>query len=181
MKSRIVNGFFLSIYLVFLSACSSVDYARMANYTPISTAPCNEKASKIHLFFQGENIDFAYEKLGLIELDESFFRSTEVYDVLKKTAWNHCANGIINLHEENRSVYNSSTKEYENVKSYKGIAVKIDTNSTFYQKHKNEHDLVFIDGVNNTNERIKETSNVKLVFGLIAVGAGGLLLLSMKN
>jgi hypothetical protein len=67
------------------------------------------------------------------------------------------------------------------VKSYKGIAVKIDTNSTFYQKHKNEHDLVFIDGVNNTNERIKETSSVKLVFGLIAVGAGGLLLLSMKN
>jgi len=181
MKYRIYSLFFLGIQLLYLTACSTIDTSEFASYTPISKIGCNEKATKIHAFFQGETINFEYEKVGLLELRENFINHSEAYDILKYVAWNNCANGIINLREEYVSVYNSSTETYENIKYYKGIAVKIDVNSDYFKKHAQENDLSFVGAVEKTNERVTESGRTQIGLGLFAVVIGGIVLLSLKN
>jgi len=181
MKQRIYSLLFLGIQYLYLTACSTIYTSEFASYTPISTINCTEKANKIHLFFQGETTNFEYEKVGLLELRDSYLYSSEGYDILKYTAWKKCANGIINLREEYISVYNNVTETYESIKYYKGIAIKIDTNSIYFKNHAHEKDLSFVAAVERTNKQVTESGRAKIGLGLFAVVIGEIVLLSLKN
>jgi hypothetical protein len=181
MKQKVYSLLFLAIQFIYLTACSTIDTSEFASYTPISEVNCDKKANKIHIFFQGETTNFEYEKVGLLELRDNYLYSSDGYDILKYTAWKNCANGIINLREEYVSVYNNVTETYESIKYYKGIAVKIDTNSNYFKNHAHENDLSFVAAVERTNQQVSESGRAKLGLGLFAVVIGGIVLLSLKN
>lgn len=131
--------FFISFVIFLCLKSSQVQSQNLrktsAEYSSISTLPCENRSDQIYLFFAGEDIDFRYQKLGFIEVTgEASASLDEVMYRLKYEAWKNCANGIIQLSNINKHSYSTTGESVSStrLKVYQGIAVHIDTDAEFY-------------------------------------------------
>lgn len=137
-------------------------------YTQIQPNDCSEKASSIYLFYEGEQLDFDYVKIGEVETEgEEYARNSEVLDYIKYEAWRNCANGLINIRDGYKDReqgylfdFDSDSEEIYSSKYYHAIAVKIKVDSIFLEKYGNGVDTSFISNVEKyKEEQDKRTSN----------------------
>jgi hypothetical protein len=90
---------------------------------------CATLPENVDLFFEGEKIDFEYEKQGLIEVQgDRYANDAELLEKLKKLAKSKCCNAIINLKKnyidrESGFVFSNEPTEKYSAISYFGIAV----------------------------------------------------------
>ena len=61
----------LIISTLFLNSCA-IGYSVDKTFTPLSTVNCDTTPENVTLFFEGEKIDFEYEKIGLIEIQGEY-------------------------------------------------------------------------------------------------------------
>ncbi|MCE3294465.1 MAG: putative lipoprotein precursor [Crocinitomicaceae bacterium] len=166
-------SFFLCIYLVFVAvSCRSASHANYTQYTALGPVNCNGKAQNIFLFFEGENVNFEYQKLGLVRVN--FHKEELVYQLMKQEAWNACGNALIQVKKVSEpEVYtdvngnvNTRTNSY-----YTGIVVQIDENSAFWEKHKTEVDTSFLAYNRNQDEKLQSARGGGFVMTLGIIGA----------
>lgn len=62
MKKTILSISYI-ILLVFFNSCA-IGYSVEKNFTPLTTTSCDTIPQNIELFFEGEKINFDYEKIG---------------------------------------------------------------------------------------------------------------------
>lgn len=94
---------------------------------------CLKSATEVKLFFEGEPINFEYERIGLIEVNgSSSANDKEVIDELKKEAKKKCCDAVIGIRNSQVEVgqgllFITEEKDEYKYKSitYSGIAVKI--------------------------------------------------------
>ena len=92
------------IALLLLNACS-VGYFPDQNYTPFNPLPkdqmeepCLIIPENVELVFEGEKINFEYEKIGLLEVQgNQSSNHAELIESVKKYAQKKCCDAVINL------------------------------------------------------------------------------------
>lgn len=170
------------VSLVLLPSCV-VTYGEdnFSRITRVNEIECNEKADRMYLFFEGEPIDYTYERIGLVEANgDQYTKDEVVLDYLKYEAWNACANAIININrdfktrEEGYVLDNKDDIDLYDATVFSGLAVRIHTDSAFVAKYGTGLDTSFKQAVvEDTNQRIKEANRlgtiytVSIVLGLI--------------
>jgi hypothetical protein len=144
----------LAVNLFCLTACYTPNGTRTARqFSKISDTPCEERSQNVQLFFEGENIDFQYVKLGFVEASGVKNSTSEtVLDHLRYEAWKNCADGIISVKravKEREMGYTPGDKnEIYSSTLFTGIAVKIKRDSSFLAKYGNKNDTTFVKTVN---------------------------------
>lgn len=143
-----------------LSSCA-VRYGNktMNSYGKIAEAQKKEYADFVLIFMEGEELDFKYTKLGLVEATGKQYASlNEVMHSMKHRAWLNYANAIIMvksdkiLRKEGQNYLFSD--EYDSETNYtathlSGIAVQIEIDSAFIAKYGAEKDPVWLEMKNN--------------------------------
>ena len=171
---------------IFSSCFVSYGENTTSSFTSLGTI-CNEdRADNIHLFFEGEELDFEYQKLGLVSAEgDRYADDTEVLDYLKFEAWQHSANTIIgisaNFKEREEGLLGDVITETEPVYYeslvYTGIAVNAKKDSEFVEKYGNPIDTSFVSFVRwDINKSLKRTEN-ELAFSAIGTVAGIILVI----
>lgn len=170
--------FILSLLSIGLfSKCVSYGNTTVSQYTPIKNTPCNQPPSNFYLFFEGESLDFKYEKVGLVETDgEEYAKTEDMINNLSYKAWNNCANGLINIKHEIRErekgrTFDSTSTEIYNSQHYSAVAINIDTDSTFLAKHGSGIDTTFVQNVKAYNNQVSKDDTQELTASFL----GGLL------
>lgn len=116
----------LIVAITALSSCG-VTFPR-TGYTSLQKVKCEKKPDYIHLYFQGEKVDFEYEKIGMIEVVSGRSESNDkMLDYLKYRAWLHCADAVINVRHDYKSTTSSSGDDITTTeeKIFFGLAVKL--------------------------------------------------------
>jgi len=178
------NTGYLLVFLS-LSACFTVMVPlsdTSVSYAPLSRIDCTVPPEEVHLFFEGESIDFSYQKLGLLEVSGK--RSStpeEMLDRLRYEAWQHCANGIIFVSKNYRTVdadldINTESVDIRSEDIYTGIAVDIDKTADFYHKYGRELNTEFIYA---TERRLSEERKVLDWMNIFLIGTSGLTFLML--
>ena len=151
------------LLMVYATSCMPYGTLTQVNYTQLQKSPCAEKSNRIYLFFKGEQYDFNYEKIGLIEVNgRAYANEAEVLDYMKKKAWEQCADAIINIEigettRESGISFVEETEEVYRSKMYRGIAVNIYEDSTFFKKYYIPADTSFVERVNKKHEKISKS------------------------
>lgn len=153
--------------------------------TMLDEVDCQVKADAVPLFFQGENLDFNYQKIALIEVEgEKEHLDIELLNWLKYHAWSNCANGIINVEKVHLKVAGSASTGFDEEESlygdkkiYQGIAVNIQKDSTFVKKYGDSTDLSFVEVI--ALEQNNETNNRKVARTLGSIFFTGLIILGV--
>lgn len=152
----------------------------VASYAPLQQYDCHVPPEQIHLFFEGETSDFSYQKLGVLEVRGSDHASLEnLLDHLRYAAWDHCANGIIHIQKEYRTVRGDLdiSDESIDIRSelvYSGIAVNIQKTPQFYEKYGRQPNTEFIQ---NTENRLQEEIRYLSMRRTILTASGALIAL----
>lgn len=152
----------------------------VASYAPLQQHDCIVPPDQIHLFFEGEASDFSYQKLGVLEIRGSRdARLEDLLDHLRYAAWEHCANGIIHIQKEYRTIEGDLDIDNESIDIrseviYSGIAVDIRKNPQFYEKYGRQPDTGFI---HKTETRLQEEAKGISLYSTILTVSGGLVLL----
>lgn len=132
-----MNTFFrlsaLSIIALTLNSCG-YGYSTTERFTPFDPSQkdikCNYIPEKVDLYFEGEKIDFEYEKLGVIEVTgQQYANDAEMLEKLKKLAKEKCCDAIINLKRgyvdrERGMAFSSEPTEKYSAITYFGLGVK---------------------------------------------------------
>ena len=96
MKKTILSISYI-ILLVFFNSCA-IGYSVEKNFTALTTTSCDTIPQNIELFFEGEKINFDYEKIGLIEIKGEYSSTNdELIEEVKKMAKNKCCDAVIHL------------------------------------------------------------------------------------
>lgn len=132
MKTTI-NLIGLSIFALVIQSCG-YGHSVVQNFTPLDatakTINCETPPQNVELVFEGEKVNFEYEKIGVIEIEgESFSTDKEVMEKIVKLAKTKCCDAIINLKRDrtNRESGLLFTTEYDRKYSaitFHGIAVR---------------------------------------------------------
>ena len=171
---RIILFAFIAAVAVSLTSCF-VTYGDTtdASYTVLDQEPCYRNAEQMYLFFEGENIDFNYKKVGIVTVEGRQYASdAEILDHLKYQAWQNCANGIIGISENYKErsegvLFSEETEEYYSAKVYSGIAVSIEVNDAFVEQYGFGSDTTFVKYVVAENEHQAERSGRQWTASLI--------------
>ncbi|MGX7667996.1 hypothetical protein [Flavobacterium pedocola] len=107
-------------------------YSVSQNFTPLknTTATCDNPPQNVELFFEGEKIDFEYEKVGMIEVQgEQFSNDAELLEKIKTLSKSKCCDAIITLKKtyidrERGLVFSSEPTQKYSAIVYHGLAVK---------------------------------------------------------
>ena len=172
------------VYLLLISVtCSSClvthgDYLR-TEYSPLNVTDCNPTPGNVYLFFDDEEIDFEYTKLGHVEaIGDRFSDNNEVLESLKYKAWQNCANGVIQIRKgtryrrEGMGLTTDETDIEYNANTFHGLAVQIDVDSTFLAKYGNITQATFITRIEKRQEQSRQrTENQLAMSALLGVGA----------
>lgn len=120
--------FYILPIIGLLTSC--LGYSTYAKFTPLSNeVKCEAKPTEVELYFEGETINFEYEKVGLIEAKGGYTdNEKEIIPALKKEAANKCCNAIIGLKkgyltEEMGILFTTEKPEKYQAIVYNGIAV----------------------------------------------------------
>jgi hypothetical protein len=148
-------GFVTSCFVTYGDRTSS-------NITRLTQDTCKLPAKHVLLFFDGEPIDFKYDKIGLVEAEGAENVSNEkVLDYLKYEAWKNCADAIIKVKpgykdREQGTLFDKDSERVYASKVFSGLAVRIQRDST-YKEH---IDTAFVSRVRKDDEQAnKKTSN----------------------
>jgi hypothetical protein len=187
-KHFIVAG----LMMLVLSSCTIIGPSApstVASYAPLQQHDCIVPPDQIHLFFEGEASDFSYQKLGLLEIRGSRnARLEDLLDHLRYAAWEHCANGIIHIQKEYRTLEGDLDIDNESIDIrseviYSGIAVDIQKTPQFYEKYGRQPDTEFVFKTENRLHAEKQDTTINagfvvsmlglLVLLVVLVGASG--------
>lgn len=123
----------LSLIALLLQSCG-FGYSINEKYTPLeaeqAVVSCKQVPDKVTLLFEGEKIDFEYEKQGMIEVQgDRFATDAELLERLKKLAKSKCCDVIINLkknyvNRESGLLFTSEPTDQYSAITYFGLAVK---------------------------------------------------------
>lgn len=128
MKRRILN--FVSI-IVLCSAC--IGYNPREIFTPLKEnfkADCAVAPTEVQLFFEGEPINFEYERIGLIEVQAEYTgKETDQLKTLSTLAKSKCCNAVIGIKKgyvtrEMGLVFTTDPGQQFQAVSFSGIAVQ---------------------------------------------------------
>jgi hypothetical protein len=174
--------------MLVLSSCTIIGPSApstVASYAPLQQHDCIVPPDQIHLFFEGEASDFSYQKLGLLEIRGSRnARLEDLLDHLRYAAWEHCANGIIHIQKEYRTLEGDLDIDNESIDIrseviYSGIAVDIQQTPQFYEKYGRQPDTGFI---HKTETRLQEeVKGISLNSAILTVSGGLVLLLVLLS
>lgn len=119
----------LIILPIFLNSCA-IGYSVDKTFTPLSTINCETTPENVTLFFEGEKVDFEYEKIGLIEIQGEYSSTeAELIEEVKKMAKSKCCDIVINLKKsyidrDKKLLFTDvPDKKYTSI-VYNGIAVR---------------------------------------------------------
>jgi hypothetical protein len=126
------KGILLFVFITALfSAC--LGYNPREIFTPLKEnvkTDCTTPTVEVQLFFEGESINFQYEKIGLIEVQADYLgNETDQLNRLKALAKSKCCDAIIGVKKgyvtrETGLVFtNEPAKKFEAV-SFSGVAVQ---------------------------------------------------------
>ncbi|MES2587354.1 MAG: hypothetical protein V4622_00155 [Bacteroidota bacterium] len=163
---------FLFIFLSYIfCSCNPLSYSSHVDYTVLSQTNCENRTENVFLFFDGEQTDFEYQKLGLIEVKQ--IHSQEMtFDLMKEQAYKMCGNAVINIKKNTTSeIYtdkNNKIQTYNRI-SYTGIAVAIDGNSGFMLKNQDKIDTNFLTLNRKNDEKLNNPASraLGIFLGLI--------------
>ncbi|UPT69598.1 MAG: hypothetical protein M0D53_10495 [Flavobacterium sp. JAD_PAG50586_2] len=123
----------VSVVALVIQSCG-YGHSVVQNFTLLDatakTINCETPPQNIELVFDGEKVNFEYDKVGLIEVQgESFSNDKEVLEKIKALAKTNCCDAIINLKRDrtNRESGLLFTTEYDHSYSaitFHGIAVR---------------------------------------------------------
>jgi hypothetical protein len=123
----------LLILTIFINSCS-VGYSVDRTFTPLITLNCETMPENVALFFEGEKIDFEYEKIGLIEIQGQYSSTdAELIEEVKKMAKSKCCDIVINLKKsyvdrDKKLLFTDVPDEKYTSIVYNGIAVRKKSN-----------------------------------------------------
>lgn len=135
MKFRIPHFILLSSIYLFAAGCQSyIPYQGDTIFTSTSQEPCLGRESEIQIFPSSAQLDFNYQKIGLIELNLGPNSNKEIkIDRLKYEAWKNCANAVIHV---------STDYNY-------GLAIRIEKDARFFVGYPENLDSSFNSQINN--------------------------------
>lgn len=111
---------------------SCIGYYPKEVFTPLQDEPitCNKKDSIVALYFEGEPINFEYEKVGLIEIQgANYDNDSQVIRDLKKLAIAKCCDAVIGIRkgsverEEGLAFVGDGDFTYKSI-TYYGIGIR---------------------------------------------------------
>jgi hypothetical protein len=123
-------------FALIIFACFSCTPLYMVNRSFISIdaqKPKYDRSLQVEVYFTGEQTNFEYEKLGIVEVKASnIVDKSHLFSHLKYEAWRQGADAIISVTKDDKTqvytTYNSSTKRSSthtvNIPFIQGIAVK---------------------------------------------------------
>lgn len=118
-----------AIAIILFNSCS-VGLEVSKTFTPLTTLNCDTIPSKVELYFEGEKIDFEYEKIGLIEIQGNYSsKDSELIEEVKKLASSKCCNAVINLKKnyvdrDKKLLFTDVPDEKYTSMVYNGIAIR---------------------------------------------------------
>jgi hypothetical protein len=172
-------GLVISSLILFQSCLVSYGDTNERSFTPINYNYTKSNSDSMYIFFSGEEIDFNYEKIGLVEAKgHEYASNSEILDNLKYVAWTKGANGIIFVRNnyaqrESGYLFDSENEEAYDAKVYEGMAVHIETDSCFLNKYAYYADTQYISAVQQQIEdddaRASQQIGCSIVAGFAAV------------
>lgn len=185
MTRRAINFIFIILLPAFLlSGCAIYGDNILTQSSTLSDVICEEEPTQIYLFFAGENIDFKYQKIALIEAVGNEYSSNEkILDHLKYEAWRNCANAIINIENNFKErttglSLNDSSEDVYSVPVFTGIAVKIEKDSAFISSHGNAIDTSFVAQVRADHAAKVQQASTQNIAILVIIALGVFVLLA---
>lgn len=178
-----MKNYLLCIFCLAILPSCLVTYGdnNYSSITTVNTVDCDDKAERMYLFFEGEPIDYEYERIGLVEAKGNRYSSDELLmGYLKNEAWNACANAIINIkkdyqvREEGSILDDDDERDYYDATIISGLAVRIDTNFAFLEKYGGGLDTSFRQEVSNDMKQQANESDTQIVLSIV-LGLVGLI------
>lgn len=171
-----------STFTLLLQSCA-VTYGDETNsrIMKFENTTCGDKPDRVYLFFEGEKVDFEYQKIGLIEVegnDNAY--DDKLINHLKYQAWQNCADAIIGIETDYKSRESGQLFDRSNARQYSskvmsGIAVKVKKDSAFNSKYRVPADTSFVDFVKkeqeDNNERFDNQMGLSFILGILIVFA----------
>lgn len=121
------------LFALIVQSCS-FGYDVVQNFTPldatVKTINCETPPENVELVFEGEKVNFEYEKIGVIEIQGEWSSTDkEMLEKIKLLSKSKCCDAIINLKRDRTDRQSGLLfkPEYDNNYSaitYHGIAVK---------------------------------------------------------
>lgn len=131
--------------------------------------PCPTET--IHVFYEGEDLDFKYQKIGMVEVKSYYKDSNVLQDELVGKAHALCANAIILVRvrrqNEDLSFFDDET-DYETVKYLEGIAVWVDKDAAFLRRHGVGYPAPVSLPASRSEDDVLE--DVGFILGLVSIG-----------
>lgn len=149
MKNR--ARFSIAVLFILIFYCDAILAQIVSNsFKKFSSYPCRSKQKNVFLFFERDTVTFKYKPLGTVEVSGKINTDDqEIIDRLKYTAYQNCANAVINIKTETITKnyggeFRTDARTYT-CRIYKGIAVRIESDSLYKSnKFGNSQDLSFI-------------------------------------
>lgn len=177
-------AFFL--LLIFLPSCYG--YNVVEHFTPLEAArPCDNMPEGIFLFFDGEQTDFRYERIGTISvLGTPTTTGAENLNRLKTLASDHCADGVIGIQmgHGNRAVGTYLDNDEANfpANEIRGLAVKIKRDSAFNAKYGHMAHYDFRQPVEAAKKQEHQDARDAVILGVLGTLLGlFLIVMSVEN
>jgi len=176
------NLLYLTLMGFLFSGCAMThgDYIK-TEYTRLRNDPCKVPSGQMYLFFEGENIDFEYTRLGHVEaIGDRYADNQEILDHLKYKARENCANGVINIQKglrdrtEGVGLSDEHDKPYD-AHTFQGVAVQIDADSLFLEKYGRQTDTTYIQQVKTTLDKERKQAGTQVVVSVLT-GIGAVVL-----
>lgn len=180
-NQKLMNKINLGLLLISVSiisqSCFTYGEFTQSQYTSVTNSSnCQNKPSTMHLFFESEQPNTSYKKIGIVEAQGREFASyEEVLDHLKYQAWQNCANALLHI----RSGYtdrvqgivspNEYIEEVYTSKYFEAVAVKINVDDSFIQQYGYGEDMSFINRVQKDHQIKNQQTNMEIV-GSAAIG-----------
>lgn len=184
MKKVIIYTLTVAIINSTLTSCL-VTYGDTTDsyYSSLTDTQCSKRASTVYTFFEGEELDFSYTKLGTVEVEgEQGASNKTLIDHLKNKAWINCANAIINIKSdfkirEQGMLFNEESEEVYHSKYYSAIAVRVDIDDNFLRKYGKGDSLSFNKRVNEHQEKQSKRTGNQFAGSVILGALGGIVAL----
>ena len=174
---------YLAILFIFSLFTSCTTYQNQLSNTNILTVddlPCENRSDGVYLFFDQEEIDFDYTKIGFVHVNETIIQGDDYsLDFLKYKAWANCANAILFIKSDYK-IWSLDEDVYSD-RIYGGVAVKINIDQAFIAKYGTNNNLSFVQRVESADTKLDESRKIKGLgwMILIVVAISGLLSLEI--
>jgi hypothetical protein len=168
MKNK--NCFSICLMLIFVLVCGKIQAQGISSsFKKISNYSYRTKLKNVFLFFEGDTLDFKYKQLGSIEVSgRDFEDDTAMIDRLKFTAYQNCANAVIQISTQRAEKnyggdFRTDARTYIR-KTYRGIAVRIESDSLYKSNHfGNASDISFIKNTFIYNHERRKKAKITLI------------------